>query len=79
MRGKAALALGKLASREAVAPLGALLSHPVSNLRKEVATALGEIGHRDALPFLIPAAEDADPDVRKIARWSIHLIEVTPT
>lgn len=57
----------------------ALLSHPVSNLRKDVTTALGEIRHPDALPFLEQAAEDADPDVRKIAHWSIHLIYVAQT
>jgi HEAT repeat protein len=70
--GKAALALGKLQATEAVAALGKVLAHPVSNLRKDVATALGDIGHADALPFLEQAADDLDPDVCKIARWSIQ-------
>jgi HEAT repeat protein len=46
----------------------------VSNLRKDVVTGLGDIGHADALPFLEQAAEDPDPDVRKIARWSIQRV-----
>jgi hypothetical protein len=28
----------------------------------------------DALPILESVVDDADPDVRKIARWSIRLI-----
>jgi HEAT repeat protein len=74
VRGKAALTLGKLKVVGAISALGDLLSFPVSNLRKDVVTALGEIGHRDALPFLESVVDDADPDVRKIARWSIRLI-----
>ena len=74
VRGRAALALGQLKASGAVAALGGLLSHPVSNLRKDVATALGAIGDTNALPFLERAAEDADPDVRKIALHSLQLI-----
>jgi hypothetical protein len=36
--------------------------------------ALGEIGGAYAPPFLEHTTKDADPDVRKIALHSIHLI-----
>ena len=42
---KAARSLGKLQVVEAVTVMGPLLNHDVSNLRKEIAGALGEIGH----------------------------------
>jgi HEAT repeat protein len=42
----------------------------MSNLRKEAAAALGEIAHPDAAPALKAAADDPDPDVRKLVRWA---------
>ena len=68
---KAARSLGKLQVVEAVTVLGPLIDHDVSNLRKEVAGALGEIGHPSALPFLQGHVDDPDPDVRKNVRWAI--------
>ena len=51
--------------------VGPLLDHDNSNLRKEVAAALGEIGHPSALPHLQKHVDDPDPDVRKNVRWAI--------
>ena len=51
--------------------IGPLLGHDSSNLRKEVAAALGEIGKPSALPHLQKHVDDPDPDVRKNVRWAI--------
>jgi HEAT repeat protein len=63
--------LGHLKATAAVAALGANLTSEVSNLRKEVAAALGEIGDSAALAWLEPAQNDPDPDVRKLIQWAI--------
>ncbi len=63
--------LGKLRVAEAVAAMGPLLDHDTSNLRKEVAGALGEIGQSSALVYLQKHVDDPDPDVRKNVRWAI--------
>ena len=68
---KAVRSLGKLRVTESVAPIGPLLDHEMSNLRKEVAGALGEIGHPSALAFLQKHIDDPDPDVRKNVRWAM--------
>jgi HEAT repeat protein len=68
---KAVRSLGKLRVTESVAPIGPLLDHDMSNLRKEVAGALGEIGHPSALAFLQRHVDDPDPDVRKNVRWAM--------
>jgi HEAT repeat protein len=47
------------------------LGHSISNLRKEAALALGDIGDTGALPALELAADNADPEVRKSARLAI--------
>ena len=54
------------------------LQHPISNLRKEAALALGEIRSSSALPALANIQDDADPDVRKAARQAIRQIRATP-
>jgi len=46
----------------------------VSNLRKEAAVALGEIGDLRAIPSLEKALEDPDPDVRKLAKLALSQI-----
>ena len=68
---KAVRSLGKLRVTESVTAIGPLLDHDSSNLRKEVAAALGEIGHPSALPHLQKHVDDPDPDVRKNVRWAI--------
>lgn len=68
VRLRAARALGRLQARAAVAALGETLArHPISNLRKEAAIALGEIGDPTAMAFLEAAQFDTDPEVRKLA------------
>ena len=47
------------------------LAHPMANLRKEAAIALGEVGDPTGLPALEAAAADPDPEVRKAARLAI--------
>jgi HEAT repeat protein len=50
------------------------LVHPMSNLRKETAIALGDIGDPRAIGPLEAALNDPDPDVRKIARLALARI-----
>ena len=42
-----------------------------SNLRKEAALALGELGSSDALDALRSAEHDGDPEVRKAVRIAL--------
>jgi HEAT repeat protein len=44
----------------------------MSNLRKEAAVALGEVGDVTAIPALEAALDDSDPDVRKLARLALN-------
>jgi HEAT repeat protein len=46
----------------------------MSNLRKETAIALGDIGDARAIKPLEGAMNDPDPDVRKIARLALARI-----
>jgi HEAT repeat protein len=48
--------------------------HEQANLRKESAAALGEIADPAAMPYLEHVQNDADPEVRKNARWAIQQI-----
>ncbi len=50
------------------------LDHAVSNLRKEAAIALGEIGDPAAIPSPERALDDPDADVRKIALGALREI-----
>ena len=72
----AARALGRLKDRRATeALIRDALTQDKVNLRKEAAIALGEIGDVRALSALQVAADDADPEVRKMARLAIaHLV-----
>ena len=75
VRLRAVRSLGELRDRQAAAPIAALLQHSISNLRKEAALALGELGVAETLPALQGALEDGDPDVRKSARIAITQIQ----
>ncbi|CAE6718398.1 hypothetical protein R69658_01245 [Paraburkholderia aspalathi] len=83
VRLQAVRALGKLgaanananANATASAAVAALLTHAISNLRKEAALSLGELGDTASLPALHAAATDPDPEVRKAARIALAQIE----
>ncbi|MFM0393405.1 HEAT repeat domain-containing protein [Paraburkholderia phytofirmans] len=81
VRLQAVRALGKL--RDASTSTGtstavaSLLTHAISNLRKEAALSLGELGDAASLPALRAAATDPDPEVRKAARIALTQIEST--
>ena len=79
VRLKSARALGRLRDPSAGAALSGLLSHSISNLRKEAALALGELGDRGLLPALQAAQGDPDPEVRKAIRIALQQIEGLPT
>jgi len=71
---KSARSLGQLKTNKAIDVLGSTLSHGMSNLRKEAAAALGEIGDPAARPYLLKAQEDVDPDVRKLIQWALQRV-----
>ena len=68
-------ALGLAGDAGAAHPVAALLTHTVSNLRKEAALALGELRDPHTLPALRDALQDRDPDVRKAVRIALQQIE----
>ncbi|HWV05866.1 HEAT repeat domain-containing protein, partial [Ralstonia sp.] len=75
VRLQAARALGRWRATHAVDALAALLAHPISNLRKEAALALGETGEASALPALRSTESDSDPEVVKAVRIALAQIE----
>lgn len=76
VRQLSARALGRLKAAQAVdALITYALRHDIANLRKEACVALGEIGHASALSALTVGAQDPDPEVRKMARLAITLIQ----
>ncbi|EXE63446.1 HEAT repeats family protein [Acinetobacter sp. 1542444] len=66
--------LGLLKSHLAVAHLTDNFKHEISNLRKEVALALGEIGTSEAQNLLEQHQNDPDPEVRKAIRIGLNQI-----
>jgi HEAT repeat protein len=74
VRLKTIRSLGRMKIERAVRPIGNCINHDQANLRKEAAAALGEIAHPDGEAFLAVIADDADPDVRKNARWALQQI-----
>ena len=66
--------LGKMKIARAVPSIGGCIAHPQANLRKEGAAALGEIADPAGAQFLEPVLDDADPEVRKNARWALQQI-----
>ena len=66
--------MGLLKSSLAVAHLATNFKHEISNLRKEVALALGEIGTPEAQNLLEQHQNDSDPEVRKAIRIGLNQI-----
>ncbi|MFV5407186.1 HEAT repeat domain-containing protein, partial [Acinetobacter sp. 228] len=66
--------LGLLKSHLAVAHLTDNFKHEISNLRKEVALALGEIGTAEAQKLLEQHQNDPDPEVRQASRIGLNQI-----
>jgi HEAT repeat protein len=75
VRLKATRSLGKLKVRQAAQKIALQLRHQEVNLRKESAAALGEIADPATAPLLEAATHDADPDVRKTARWGLSQMQ----
>ena len=78
VRLRAARALGQLGPAHAVPAVPALtrlLTESIANLRKEAVIALGETRHESALPAVRLAAEDPDPEVRKVARLALSQLQ----
>jgi HEAT repeat protein len=51
------------------------LNHSISNLRKEAALALGELGEQAARPALQALEHDSDPEVRKAVRIALAQLQ----
>lgn len=66
--------LGLLKSQQALNGLADNFKHDISNLRKEVALALGEIGGAQAEQLLHVHEQDPDPEVRKSIRIGLNQI-----
>jgi HEAT repeat protein len=81
VRLRAVRALGQLRSPiqggdlNAAPAVAALLTHTISNLRKEAALALGELRDPGTVQALRDALEDRDPDVRKAVRIALQQVE----
>jgi HEAT repeat protein len=75
VRIRAARSLGRLKAVSALDVLTVALSHEISNLRKEAAIAMGEIGDLRAIPALEAALKDPDPDVRKLTQLALKSIQ----
>ncbi|MBX8574010.1 HEAT repeat domain-containing protein [Pseudomonas cichorii] len=75
VRLRAVRSLGRLKYSPARGAVESLLSHSISNLRKESALALGEFGDPQALPALRLAEHDGDPEVRKAVRIALSQLE----
>lgn len=70
---KAIFTLGTLVGEEIVPMLVPLLGHPDTDVQNTLITALERIG-RPALPHLIPALKDENPQVRELAADAIGMI-----
>lgn len=66
--------LGLLKSKLALDGLEENFNHDISNLRKEIALALGEIGGERAEQLLVAHENDSDPEVRKSIRIGLSQI-----
>lgn len=57
--------------------IGKLLKDPDSTVRGDAANILGIIKHKDALPYLLDAENDADVDVKEVVRDAISEIRAS--
>ncbi|MCT6022883.1 HEAT repeat domain-containing protein, partial [Pseudomonas aeruginosa] len=67
---------GRLRHRPAREALEALLGHPIGNLRKEAALALGELADPASAQALRVAEGYGDPEVRKAVRIALAQLRV---
>ncbi|MGB4677898.1 MAG: HEAT repeat domain-containing protein [Aggregatilineales bacterium] len=67
----------RLVKKGNVRGLCRLLRHRNALIRRQAAQALGQLGHADAVPFLLRAAR-RDPD-QYVRRWSIQSLEAIAT
>jgi HEAT repeat protein len=74
VRGRAALAIGRVGMAEGIKPLAVALSDTDASVRAHAAFALGLIGRADAADALQRALTDADPMVRGRAAEGLGLI-----
>jgi HEAT repeat protein len=70
-------ALGLLRSREAVAPLTRLLTHPEFRVRLNAIRALGQIGDPAAIPDVARCAQDPAWEVRNTVMRSLGKLHAT--
>lgn len=77
-REKAARALGRIGSREAVAPLIAALQDRGSAVRVEAARSLASIGDRTAVDALLPLLSDAYLGARAVAVEALSVLGWQP-
>jgi HEAT repeat protein len=78
VRAQAARALGvngSAATRAVPALVGLMTSDPDNEVKRQIATALGSIGDRSALPALERATHDKDPYLAQAALEAIKMIE----
>jgi len=81
VRARAAVALDKIGTKEAVPELIKALRDPESGVRRVAAVALGELGANEAVGDLIEVLSDQDQheDVRSAAAWGLGLIGAKET
>ena len=74
VRRRAAIALGRVGSKDGIPALTALLADPDPDVRQSAAFALGLIGDRSASAALVPLLKDPDPLVRGRAAEGLGLM-----
>jgi HEAT repeat protein/GTPase SAR1 family protein len=77
IRSKAASALGRMQSKEAVAPLSELLKDKDSDVRWSAASALGRMQAKEAITPLLELLKDKDSWVRRSAASALGRMQAT--
>jgi HEAT repeat protein len=78
IRMRAADALGRMRSKEAVKPLMALLDEPEPSARREYVWSLSRIGSKDALPRLIETSGKGGWDARDQSMRGVAMLGADP-